>query len=238
MKKIPASLVMLLAGAFVAHSQGLVTFSNYGMDSMPGFAGYSYVTLSGVKIGGKSGAPVGNPYANIAYGDDWTVELYGAAGANGPASSLQPLIDGSIANNTTVPVTAPLADAVTDPMPGTWYSGDSGIVPGAFATQTATVQVYAWYNDGGTISSYDAAVAAGVPSGFSATATVIYLGGPSAGNASPPLPPPLLPTGAKGLGNIQVGILIPEPGTISLAVLGASAFILRLKQKTPCPIKR
>jgi len=225
MKKSLTGVVVLLAGAFVAHSQGTVGFGNYTSFS-PG--SYMYVTLNGTKIGGTTGTPVGPASAAIANGDDWTVELYGAAGSGVAASGLSPLIDGSIANNTTIPVMANLADGTSDSTVGTWYSGAFGNVPGTFNGGAATVQVYAWYNDGGTIGSYSAAVAAGQPAGFSSTANVASLGGQFSGAAPPP---PGLPAALPGgMGNIAL-TTVPEPSTIALGVMGASAFLMRLRKK-------
>jgi hypothetical protein len=231
MKKSLSGVVVLLAGAFVAHSQGVGTvgFGNYGSFSS---GSYMYVTLNGTKIGSataNTGTPTGSPTANIANGDDWTVELYGAAGTGDAASTLLPLIDGSILNNTTIPVMANLADGTADGNVGTWYSGGYGNVPGTTGPANgATVQVYAWYNDGGTITSYSAAVAANTatpgsaPNGFSATGNV-----PSLGGGSPPIPAASLPT---GMGNIAL-TGVPEPSTIALGVMGASAFLMRLRKK-------
>jgi hypothetical protein len=226
MKKSLSGVVVLLAGAFVAHSQGVGTvgFGNYGSFSA---GSYMYVTLNGTKIGSatpNTGTPMGSATANIAAGDDWTVELYGAAGTGDAASTLLPLIDGSILNNTTIPVMANLADGTADGTVGTWYSGGYGNVPGTTGPANgATVQVYAWYNDGGTITSYSAAVAMGMPAGFSATGNV-----PSLGGGSPPIPAASLPT---GMGNIALTTTTPEPSTIALGVMGASAFFMRLRKK-------
>jgi hypothetical protein len=216
MKKSLTGAVVLLAGAFVAHSQGTVTMQNYGT-----LATYIVVSLvSGSKstpLGGAATGPV-SP-TDTADGDLWTVGLYGAAGENDAASTLLPLLSA-----TSVPVTASLADGSTDSTVGTWYSPVAGIVPGTTGpASSATVQIYAWYNGGGTITSYAAAKTAGVPTGFSATGNV-----PSLGGGSPPLPPSNIP---NGLGNIAVTSVTPEPSTIALGVMGASAFLLRLRKK-------
>lgn len=219
MKRPITGLVALLAGAFVAYSQGLgpggwVSFVNYG-----GFTSYIYVRLGSTKLGGSDTGPpstTANYASETANGNDWTVALYGAAGNNDLASSLLPLLTAS-----GKPVTAPLANAVTDVVPGTWFSTAVGDVPGTVGNQAATVQVYAWYNDGGVYTSYAAAQAARVPTGFSATGNVIT-GGNVTG--SPPYTPAVLPA----FGTIT---LTPEPSTIALAVLGASAFLLGLGRK-------
>jgi hypothetical protein len=238
MKKSLTGVVVLLAGAFVAHSQGTVAFGNYTSFST---GSYMYVSLGSAKLGSANvlttttPATLSNFAAETANGDDWTVALYGASGAGVAASGLSQLDTGFQTGSTTVlngiPVQAQLADGTSDGNVGTWYSGASGVIPGAFNGSAATVQVYAWYNDGGTITSYSAAKTAGVPTGFSNPANVTSLGGAFAGNTSPPGLPANLPT---GMGNITLSAgtaTVPEPSTIALGVMGASAFLLRLRKK-------
>ncbi len=230
MKKSLTGMVALLAGAFVAHSQGTVSFGNYLTSS------YVYVSLKSgsttTAIGGATGGPGPTPAADVGNGNEWTVALYGAAGTGDAASTLLPLDqeNGS-------PVTATLAGgagaATPDTVAGTWSSTEYGVVPGTTGNGSATVQVYAWYNDGGTITSYSAAKTAGVPTGFSATANVSgSLGGPNPSGGAP-LFPAALPGAALGNFSLSGGSVVttPEPSTIALGVMGASAFLLRLRRK-------
>jgi len=231
MKKSLTGVVALLAGAFAVHSQttGTVAFGNYTSFAA---GSYMYVSLlnggTSTKLGSTAPltttipATAGNYAAETGNGDDWTVALYGAAGSGDAASSL-------VALNTPagLPLQANLADGTSDGLVGTWYSGAAGAVPGTFNGQAATVQVYAWYNEGGTVNTYAAAKAAGLPTGFSATGNVASLGGAFSGNTAPPGLPANLP---GGLGNITV-TTVPEPSTIALGVMGASAFLLRLRKK-------
>jgi hypothetical protein len=69
--------------------------------------------------------------------------------------------------------------------------------------QTVSLQLAAWYNDGGTITNFAAALAAGVPVGLSAVATGT-VGGP---NVTHFPPPPGLP---NGLGNIVLALPRPQ----------------------------
>jgi hypothetical protein len=222
MKKSLTGAVLLLAGAIVAHSQGTVNFQNYGSGA------YVYVTLNGTKIGGAATgpAPVATPAgatADIGNGDDWTAALYGAGGTVASSSGLSPL---STALTGGTLVEAPLADGVSDALVGTWYSGAAGVISGSFNGQTATVAVAAWYNAGGTLTSEAAAAAAGVPAGFSSLQPVTLGGGFSGATPPPPGFPANLPAvGAVGLSTI------PEPSTIALGVMGASAFLMRLRRK-------
>jgi hypothetical protein len=229
MKKSITGVVALLAGAFAVHSQGTVSFGNYTALNNPGQS-YIYVSLGTTKLGGQSTGPAAttaNYASEVADGDDWSVALYGAAGSGVPASGLSPLntlLTGG------VPLVANIADGTaSDSLVGTWYSGASGVIPNTpnGDGSAATVQVYAWYNDGGVLTSYSAAQAAGVPTGFSLTGNVTT-GGPQSG--LPPAFPAALP---NGLGNITLSStsVIPEPSTIALGVMGASAFLMRLRKK-------
>jgi len=236
MKKSLTGMVALLAGAFVAHSQGTVAFGNYLNNS------YTYVSLksgsSTSLIGGSIGGatPASTPAGDLANGNEWTVALYGASGTGVAASSLLPLLQ----EDGVTPVTASLAEGTSstlanpDGAPGSWASTEYGVVPSTSAGGTATVQVYAWYNDGGTLTSYSAAKTAGVPTGFSTTANITSLGGPSSTGGAPAFPA-TLPTGSAGLGNFSLSggsvVTTPEPSTIALGVMGASAFLLRLRKK-------
>jgi hypothetical protein len=223
MKKSLTGVVALLAGAFVAHSQGTVAFGNYTAFSSPN---YMYVSLGSTKLGGTATGPAGtqgNYAAETGNGTEWSVALYGAAGSGDAGSTLAPL---NTALTGGVPVVATLADGSSDGVVGTWYSGASGVVPSTTGDgAAATVQVYAWYNAGGTLTSYAAAKTAGVPTGFSATGNVT-LGGPQTGA------PPALPAAMPQLGNIGLtASVVPEPSTIALGIMGASAFLLRLRKK-------
>jgi len=228
MKKSITGAVALLAGAFVAHSQGTVSFSSYLGGST---VGYSILTLNGTPVGGTSTTTTGTASGDIANGGDWTVALYANTGANDAASTLtQTIVDGSGSPGT--PVQSTLAGGGTAPgYVGTWFTSTIADVPGqpTVGGSPATVQLYAWYNDGGTITSYNAAVAAGVPAGFSATGNVASTGGPQTG--APPATAPGLPFGTMGNVAMTATSTIPEPSTIALGVMGASAFLLRLRKK-------
>ena len=225
MKKTATGVVVLLAGAFMAYSQGTVAIGNYGA-----LYPYIYVSFASVRLGGSAAGPpptTANFATETSNGNDWTVALYGNTGANDPPSDLVPLktADGqavvaTFATGQTDPASVPF-----DAIPGTWYSTAIGVIPGTTFAGPATVQLYAWYNDGGLINSYGAALAFGVPAGFSATANV-YSGGPEV--SGPPEPP----TNITSIGSFELVAGVPEPGTIALGVLGASVILLRLGPKT------
>jgi len=223
MKKSITGAVALLAGAFVAHSQGTVSFGN-----LYSISPYIYVKLNGTAAVGGTAGHTGTA-ADIASGSDWTVELYGNAGSGDAVGTLVPaILDGTAST----PVTANLTGSGTGTTYiGTWLSSAIGDIAGTtLAGQAATVAVAAWYNNGGTITTLAAAQAGGFANGFSATGNV-STGGPAA--SGPPATAPALP----GLGNISVvgnvgsGGTVPEPSTIALGVMGASAFLMRLRKK-------
>ncbi len=213
MKKSITGVVALLAGAFVAHSQGTVSLANaYALSS------YIYVSLGSTKLGGTSTLTTGTPASDVGNGSDWTVALWG-----GPlgSSSAQMEANGNLATATLETGNAPA---------GTWLTGVSGAIPGVpdVGTLNATVQLAAWYNNGGTVNTYAAALLAGDPVGLSAVQNA-STGGPS--TSGPPTTAPNLPS---GLGNIVLSsgtTVTPEPSTIALGVMGASAFLLRLRKK-------
>ncbi len=180
------SVIALLAGAFAIHSQGTVSFGNYAYLST-----YIYVNLGSIQLGGPSQFTTGNPYQDTANGNDWTVALYGAAGSDDPASSLVQL-----ETATGQPVTATLENGVSDNTPGTWWSTSVAEVPGAAGNgSAATVQIRAWYNYGGRYTTYEAALAAYVPTGVSTTGNIIT-GGPNP--SGPPSVSARLPAGMGG----------------------------------------
>jgi len=160
MKKTITGAVALLAGACVAYSQGTVFFGNYG-DLSP----YIYVTYKGANVGG-SAASTGVAANDVGSGSSWSVGLYGAPGAGAAEGSLALLETAASA-----PVVATMeTGSGADSTPGTWYTGAIGVVPGSGGTgagDTVSIQIDAWYNDGGTIGTYAAALNAGVPTGQS-----------------------------------------------------------------------
>jgi hypothetical protein len=216
MKGSITGVVALLAGAFAVHSQGTVSFANYAVLSP-----YIYVFLGTTRIGGDGSPLPGDTLVDNGY--LWTVALYGNAAGN---ASLVQLYD---ANGN--PVTAYLEfDDETDQTPGTWYSTAVAEIPGTTGPgQSATVQIYAWYNAGGAITSYAEAVADGVPAGFSAVGTVIT--GGRASNGMPAVPPNL-----PALGNINVGIIVPEPSAIADIGLTSNQFGFNITGPTNFPV--
>jgi hypothetical protein len=222
MKRTLTGMLALLAGAYVVHAQGYVSFANYAVANTYLYVGFKVSTTTHL-LGGSNVGPaptMGNYAAEIQNGNDWSVELYGAAGAGLPSSELVPL--GS---------SATFANGVNDKVAGTWASSAAIYIPGtSTASPVATVQLYAWYNDGGAITSIAQAFADGVPVGESSLAnvTVTFL----------PYQPAELPfaalaydDGFDGFDFFTSPTLTPEPSTIWLGVLGATALVMRLRRK-------
>lgn len=229
MKKTITGVVMLLAGACITHAQGTVSFANY-LGSTYIYVSYKPASGSAIQLGGAATGPApstSNYAAETGNGTDWTAQLWGAAGSGDTASALSPLpLQGGSAGAT---VTSTFASGSSghDSTAGTWLSTAVGTVPGTtYEGSAATVQVYAWYNDGGTITSYSQAVSDGVPAGFSATANISTGGPVPPGQSGTPAVPAALPA---GLGNFTVSV--PEPSTVALGMMGASALFMRLRRK-------
>jgi hypothetical protein len=213
--------VVLLAGAWVAYSQGTVSFANYLALST-----YIYVSAYGKGIGGTSGPTTGNPASDVSNGNDWTVALYGNSGLGDSASTLTECtaVGGEFA-------TATLANGISDGTPGTWYSGLVAQIPNTTgANQAATLQLLVWYNDGGTITSFSQALALGEPTGASLTANLYETGGNNLTGGLPITAPPL-PSG------LDIPPM-PEPSPASLAIMGALGLLLqsrfRFRSQAPC----
>jgi hypothetical protein len=216
MKKTLTGSLALLAGATVVYGQGSVSLGNYGSQ----IVSYLYVGFkatpgsTAVPLGGAATTPIptlSNYALETGNGSTWTIELYGAVGAGVPSANLLPLAGESATFET---------GTMNDHTPGTWTSDAVATFASTTSPTTVTLQLYAWYNDGGAITSYSQAMADGVPVGSSLPANV--------GLAFPPATPSALP---DGLGNFSVIAPTPEPSTIALGVLGASTFLMRLRRK-------
>jgi hypothetical protein len=170
-------------------------------------AGYT-----GSPLGGSAtGATSSSDYAN---GNLWSVQLYAAAGSGVPATSLLP-VAGTVSTFYT-----------TTGQEGLWTSTATATIPGAASATPATMQIRAWYNGGGTIGSYEAAVLADMPAGESTTGSE-NIGG---GSVTPPDLPGPGNTGVTG-GITSFNVTgVPEPSTIVLGVMGACSFLLRRKK--------
>jgi len=91
-------------------------------------------------------------------------------------------------------------------------------VPGVAAGETAALQVRAWDNNGGTVTSWAAALASGRAFGSSPTLTSFPLGG---GTVQPP--------NLVGLQGFTLAV--PEPSTFAFAGLGLLGLVMARRKK-------
>jgi hypothetical protein len=250
MKKTLA-VMTLLAGAVSGYSQGQVAMGDYnntdfqitvwspqvaspGMEltgnSPAGFgvgvgaegsdipagtqSGYTGVPLGGSATGGPSSTDYGN-------GNLWSIELYAGAGTLSSFSQLS-----EVANTSSTFFTDPSVIGYA----GLWNANvnTAGTITGVGNGSPATLAIAAWYNGGGMYTTYAAAVAASQPAGVSTLGTENVNGSP---NTPPDLPGPGNPGVVGGITSFSITTSIPEPSTIALGVIGASAFLMRLRRK-------
>ncbi len=177
--------------------------------------------------------------------------LYAGPGAGDAVSTLVP-VSGTVAHFFT--------DSAVEGYPGSWFSdvpatiststtgtttlGGATVAPfGVAVGSQATLAIAAWYNGNGAYTSYAAAVAAGQPAGVSTTGSE-NLGGNQW--VPPDLPAPGggshmvgfdadvsggITSFSLSAGNSSLLSPVPEPGTMALGVIGAAAFLMRLRRK-------
>jgi hypothetical protein len=246
MKKVLVT-VSLLAGAVGLYAQGTVNWSDYvpGQFSVTIFgvdpsnptaveqygntgngndipAGTAGSTAGGTAAGNYGGAPLaGSSYTVGLYLDTSAGNVTTDLLAGSPVATYSPFLGGSTAGEWT---DAAVLDATA---PGTPTAAGSILTPGT----GVNVLLAAWNNNNGTIVSYANALAGGMAAGYSPTSlSQITLGGQPA--SGPPVTSPDL--AGIGLTDFSLGGPIsttPEPSTIALGVIGASAFLMRLRRK-------
>jgi len=214
MKKIALTLG-LLAGATAAYSQGTLNWSDYQTGTYS-ITVWSTPTSPSVNNLGNSAidTPAGNAvYTGVPTGPGFEAGLY--VGAT-PAAVTTAILSG-----------LPVATSAMQAGGGWDYSGsETATVPFAPGANVY-VAIGAWSTTTGNPTSYATALAAGDNVGFSVTSTsTLEVGGtPSVGT-------PIIPSTLTGSGitDFTVGP-VPEPSTIALGVMGASAFLMRLRRK-------
>lgn len=194
-------------GAYVIHiyapqASGLAVQGNAGNDVPSGSTAYD----AGSAIGG-SGAGTG--YGN---GNNVSVELYGLTGTGDSLASVE-------ANPLTQYVghLGTKSAAAAGLFIPTGSGADPGI-PNTTASSGATVALAAWWNPANAYPTIGAAQAAGQAYGWSDTANIATLGG---FGTPPGTPPPI------GVTSFSLVTSSPEPSTIALGIMGASAFLAR-----------
>jgi hypothetical protein len=94
--------------------------------------------------------------------------------------------------------------------------------PGIAGGTEVNVGLGAWYTGAGTYTSYASAFAGGVPAGYSISSGQIALGTQTG--------TPVVIGPGLGLTSFSLATTVPEPSTIALGVIGASAFLMRLRR--------
>jgi hypothetical protein len=226
------TIVALLAGAVSVYSQeGQISMTDY----MGGFAIQVFAPQGGtvpVSYGGYSGYEVmgnsGNGYSTSpgsatylptsALGNGYSVQLIIAGGRGDALSALSPA--------------GPVYSTWIDPTAGDPFLGKPnnwddagfwnafGLVNFGSPGEAVTVAVAVWDNEGGTVNSVAAAQAAGDPWGVSNTGNDTLTGGRYI--------PANLPATIESFS--LASNVVPEPGTIALGVMGASAFLFRRRK--------
>jgi len=220
----------LLAGAVSVYSQGQLEFNDYGTTSGWGIVIFGQqsvanstvpVTFNGITVNEEQGNPTLAAYpqegplapgttvyasANPLAGSGYDVQALVAAGSSQPLSAL----------------------ALTGPVETGFYTGgDAGLWLASIGETTgvpagpATVAIAAWVNNGvnGAATTLGQAQADGYAWGISALGNVTLAPAPNI-----PVEFPAAVT------SFSLGV-VPEPSTIALGVIGASAFLLRLRRK-------
>jgi len=220
MKKNTIIAALLLACAVGAFGQGQIVFSTRAGNT-PANTVFAPVygvipTSPGTQFRGQAttnGGTINYTGAPLLTGTGFTAALFGglstAVGSDERSPSLA-----FVATAVFRPV-GNLAGHVVPP------AGAAPGVPGVLgdSTDRATFQLRAWDNQGGTITSWAAAMAnPSLAQGSSALFTVpAPLGG---GAAAPP----------NLLGLTSFNLVVPEPGVIALGVLGLGALLLRRRK--------
>jgi hypothetical protein len=212
MKKL-FTLSALLATAIGAFSQGQVNFVNvfsttlrapvYGPELLTPGLGKHGNTATGTPAGTQT---YSGPLLN---GTGYTMELWGKVGANLAEGALEPLAQSRFRTGTAAGFIPALTVAVPNaPFDGTGYK--------------ATLQVRAWDNLLGTLNTWGAALAAGVPA---AKSEVFSPSGDLGGTGTPAA----ATLNLVGLTSFNL-TAVPEPGVIALGVLGLGALLLRRRK--------
>jgi len=194
--------------------------------------GFTGINSADITTGGSTvytGGAIGNTHAgnatpagayNYNIGSDYTVQLYAAAGANQPLTALQPVSQYVSTLTTSAILGGTFMPFITFPDPG---------IPGTginISTASATIALYVWYNGGAGLTLAQAQ-ADGDPWGVSPLDYINNLGNTFMnGNDNNP---PNTPSDLQGLQSFSL-IVVPEPGTTALGVIGASALLFRRRK--------
>lgn len=254
------TLITLMAGAVGGYAQGTLAWGDYlggtgptafsidiwspnpssplveqlGNSATDASPAAGTTVFGGVPLGGST---VGTGPTGYGNGNGYTIALYASTSSS---VAVTPSVQDQVVSSTfynsggvgaTNRLESPLAGGGAG-YAGAWVANfqsfSTTALPGTSSGSAGSAQVMlaAWYSGGGA-TSYAAAVTALVPYGTSEVGTIVGLGGANAG--APPSTSPDL----SGLGITSFSLVspVPEPSTIALGVMGASAFLMRLRRK-------
>lgn len=235
------TITALLIGAVSGYSQGQMNFTGYNSGNPGSYQIFNVntinadnnttVTYGGYTVSeeqGNTSAASGpsskeNPKGSTVYsgtalaGTGFSAQLLAAAGTGDPLSELSPLT-GTGGGNTGILnfYTATAAAGFITGSSTTSIPGTSTGAPGA------TIAIAAWNNEGGTVTSLAMAESLGDPWGISALANIT--------TTFTPTTPAALSTASDLNLSFCLGNEIPEPSTIALGVMGASALLFRRRK--------
>jgi len=214
-----------LAGATVGYSQGVLNWSDYAAaNSAAGLPAFDITVFSAPPGGAEQN--LGNTSADFPPGN----AHYSGTPLSGTGFEIG-LYVGTTASAVQNAVTSgtPIATAAfqTGSDAGGWdQSGSLNATDPASPSGTGVfVELAAWSTAVGSPTSYASALSHGDAAGFSTTSSgTTSLGGGGT--------PPATPGTLAGIGITDFSLAsTPEPSTIALGVIGASAFLMRLRRK-------
>jgi len=225
------TVIALLAGAVSGYSQGEVVFNLYSSTLKLAIYGPQSIGASTYSVT-YGGSTVSEEIGNTAAGTETPkgTSTYTGTGLSGTAYDVELLAGpggistpgGSVNGVGLVPVSS-VFNFKTGAATAGIMSGNS---PVTFPTesyfgsgQTASVAIAAWSSAYPTLA---AAVASGISGTWGISPVVQF--GPLVTN---PTPSPAMPT---TLESFSLGTSVPEPSTIALGVMGASALLFRRKK--------
>jgi len=201
--------------------------------------GYGGVAIGGGDWSGPAGQVTpGTAATGYLNGANFDVELYAAAGTVGTFST-----------GTFSAIPSTKAYLGGDPVSGSYGSSYAGMyfgsgalglkvqfggtggtagAPTVGAGSPVTLAIAAWYNDAGTVNDLATAINDGYVSGVSPVGTMNTAANTGPFNTLPGLGDTY--TTAGGITSFSL-VEAPEPSTIALGVIGASAFLMRLRRK-------
>jgi hypothetical protein len=210
--------IALLAGAASAYSQGQINMNDYGTTFAIQIFTPSTVAAIPVTYGGYTTLEV---QGNTVNDDNAGTTTYPGSTPIGAGYEIC-LLAGAAGDSVSQlsPVAGSTFGTFISTGGGGYWNAPNNLVTIPGITTSATLAIAAWNTEGGTVSSLGLAQATpGDQWGISAIATE------PVGIA--PATPPYLPA---GITSFSLGAT-PEPSTIALGVIGASAFLMRLRRK-------